>query len=287
MQRPSGRGNVNHGNPGSSGQEPVPFPSTALGSVLICIPEKGKRRISPREFSIRGCLRGFIADVTVLQRFQHDEQESVELSYIVPNNSKICIYDTTFYVGDEVIKPRVEEKKHAQEIYLEAKSENRAARLARSNIGNGLIEFTLGNIARGVSVCVEVKCCFVGSRSGVSGMLFKFPLDVCTQSGSTQCITNDLRGSFSFELDFSSRQRDICDVSSNSASGRYDKDTCKFCLSSAESLSAVVVTVNFGDSLKDEFLVGGPFMGVSVFGREFKGFSSKQNNEFVFVVDLV
>ena len=236
------------------------------------------------EVSIRGCLRGFIADVTVLQRFQQDEQESAEMSYIVPNNSKICIYDTTFYVGDEVIKPRVEEKKDAEEIYLEAKSENLAALLA-SNIGNGLIEFTLGNIGRGVSVCVEVKCCFIGSRSGVSGMLFKFPLDVCTQSGSTQCITNDLRGSFSFELDFSSRKRDIFDVSSNSASGRYDKDTCKFCLSSAEGLSAVVVTVNFGASLKDEFFVGGPFMGVSVFGREFKGFSSEQNNEFIFVVD--
>ena len=73
-----------------------------LGSVLICIPEKGKSRISPREVSIRGCLRGFIADVTVVQKFQQDEQESAEMSYIVPNNSKICIYDTTFYVGDEL-----------------------------------------------------------------------------------------------------------------------------------------------------------------------------------------
>ena len=254
-----------------------------LGSVLILNPEIGKSRIAPKDVSIRGCLRGFIADVTVRQTFQQDTDETVEMSYIVPNNSKICIYDTTFYVGDEVIKPKIEEKKHAEEIYRDAQEQDFAAIMARS-IGNGLIEFTLGNIACGVSVCVEVKCCFIGSRSGVNGMVFKFPLDVCTQMGRTQCIMKDMSGSFAFELDCSSRKPDIVDVSSNSP-GTYDKETCKFSLSSPHNLSAVLVTVNFGESLKDEFFVGGQFMGLSVFGREFKEFSSKQNNEFVFVVD--
>ena len=255
----------------------------AFGSVLISNPVNARIRIPPKDVSIRGCLHGFIADVTVRQTFQQDTHEAVEMTYIVPNNLKICIYDTTFYVGDQVIKPKVEEKEHAEEKYREAKEQGLPALVAHSIVG-GLTEFTLGNIACGVSVCLEVKCCFIGSRSGANAMVFKFPLDVCSQSGRTQCILKDIRGSLAFELDCSSWKSHIRDVSSNSP-GTYDKETGKFSLLAPHDLSAILVTVNFGESLKDEFVVGGQFMGLSVFGREFKEFPSKQNNEFIFVVD--
>ena len=181
-----------------------------LGSLVV-IKDTGKARIPPTGVTITGCLRGFIGDFTVRQDFKQDIADVIEMSYIVPNNMKMCIYDTTFYVGDEIIKPQIEEKQEAQAIYLEATAENRAALLAR-NIGKGLIEFIIGNIPRDVVVSVEVKCCFFGSRSEGDCMLFKFPLDICTPSGGVDCVFTNYRGSFSFEFDCSSRREEILEV---------------------------------------------------------------------------
>ena len=255
------------------------FFKMVLGSLVIC-KTTGKARMHPTAVTIKGSLRGFIGDFTVRQDFKQSVSKLAELSYIVPNNMKMCIYDTTFYVGDEIIKPRIEEKQEAQAIYIEATAENRAALLAR-NIGNGLIEFILGSIPRDVVVSVEVKCCFFGSRSEGDCMLFKFPLDICTPSGGVDCVFTNYRGSFSFEFDCSSRREEILEVTCSE--GTYDQVTGKFSLSGKSKLSAVIVSVRFREGMKDEALIGGDFMSVSVFGRELA--VGETNSEFVFVVD--
>jgi len=88
-------------------------------------------RLSPSSVSIHGTRHGFIISFAVRQTFEHAEAGPQELSYIVPNNPKICMYGTTFTIGDEVIKPRIQEKDEAERIYLEAKQEGHAALLHR------------------------------------------------------------------------------------------------------------------------------------------------------------
>ena len=252
-----------------------------LGSILIAVRGRPKGLAPRRHVLIKGCLREFIADFTVLQTFQHSE--TAEVSYIIPNNSKICIYDTTFYVGDEVIKPEITETGEAQEIFVEAQAQNRAA-IVSNYVGNGLTEFKLGNIPSGVTISVEVKCCFVGSRRGQNGLLFKFPLDVCTENGRKKCMMHGPPGMSSLEFDCSSRKSEIHDVSSN-FNGLYDKEKCMYSMSITEKMKAVLLTVNFEKPPMDYYCFGGQYMGLSICASEMSRFKGKENNEFIFVVD--
>ena len=144
-----------------------------LGSCTILIPGSSrKERLSPIAVSMNAELRGMIAKVKIRQEFKHTASVACDVTYIVPNNSKICMYDTTFTVGNEVIKPKLEEKKQAEQIFVEAKQEGSTALLA-SNIGDGLVEFKLGNISNEVPVIVEVTCC-VCCNFNDDIMFFKF-----------------------------------------------------------------------------------------------------------------
>jgi Ca-activated chloride channel family protein len=146
----------------------------ALGTICI-ISDTGRTQLSPEAVTIDGIQHGFVVSMKITQRFKNTESAPVDLSYLIPNNSKICLYDTTFRLRDEVIKPRLERKAAAEEIYDEARSEGRAAILSRS-LGNGLVEFQLGNLPPDSFCEVEVDCGFVASSSGADKLFFKFPL---------------------------------------------------------------------------------------------------------------
>jgi hypothetical protein len=111
----------------------------------------------------------------------------------------MCLYDTIFKIGSETIKASLQEKKIAEEIFIEAKESGRAALLGQ-NLSDGLTEFKLGNIPSGTSCEVSIRVGFSCSNSSDLSQTFKFPLDCCTPSSQIRCLTIDLEGSFSFSL---------------------------------------------------------------------------------------
>ena len=68
----------------------------------------------------------------------------------------MCIYYTTIFIGDELIKPQIEEKSAAKEQLDEVKRKDLAA-FRGTSIGNGCVELELENVQEGVVVTVEVK----------------------------------------------------------------------------------------------------------------------------------
>ena len=208
------------------------------------------------------------------------------MTYVASNNGRMCIYDTTLYIGDEVVKPKVEEKSAAKDTFDEAKKEGRTTFYGKQ-LGNGLVEFQLGNVPEGVLVAVEVKLCVVTNLSGRDSVYFKFPLEICTNSGRVQTMMQVLSGPFNFEFDCSYFKEKIRDVTSNSKSGNYDKATHKFTLREKNELDAIIVTMKLCESPKDDFIVSGHFLMLNLFGQDVNRLvsSPKQNNEFVFVVD--
>jgi hypothetical protein len=62
---------------------------------------------------------------TVNQVFEHSWPNGVDVRYIMPNNSKICMYSATFRVGTDGITVNLEEKNVAGEISWEATSQGR------------------------------------------------------------------------------------------------------------------------------------------------------------------
>jgi hypothetical protein len=255
------------------------FTAMVLGACVIWTPNSAIKSLHPDSIKIEGQQAMFIAGFTVSQVFKHDLPSPQQVSYIVPNNSKICMYDTTFRIGGETIRPVLEEKKRAEEIFLEATAEGRAALLG-SNLGNGLVEFKLGNLPPGKTCEVIVKCGFTVSSSGPSSLFFKFPLETCTPSGSVECITRKLGSAFSFtvaHVDAAS----VANISSNVAgrylNGRYEIDE-------RPSASSIMVTTEMASPLGGEYLRAGDTLAVTCYSADL-GSQQQENNEFVFVVD--
>ena len=245
--------------------------------------------MNPLEVSVTGQLMGSVASFTVRQTFKSEESVS-KMSYLVSDNGNLCMYDTTFYVGREVIRPELQPRQQAKVIYIEAKADGRAALLAQ-NLGNGIIEFKLGNIPAGVQVAVEVKvCCFCKVSNPSGGQMFvKFPLNVCTPSGSVGCLMSRIQKQFKFTFDCSSAGERIKNVTCNSRNGVYNKKTQVLSISKKDDhFDAVIITMEFAKPLSDNFNVAGTYLALNFYGQGLENrldLCQATNNEFVFVVD--
>jgi hypothetical protein len=249
-----------------------------LGTCVIFTPT-GRSPLAPESISITGEQDGFLISFTVKQLFRHSSDSPSDVRYIVPNNSKLCMYDTTFRIGDRLIKVVLQEKEAAKETFLEATEQGRAALLGQQ-LGNGFVEFTLGNLPPGEPCEVEVKCAFVASSSGLSTTFFKFPLDVCTPTGSVNCVTRTLTGAFTFSV--SNRSPEL--VSNIRANVSHNSESGLLTISEKPSAASIIVTTEFKTPLATSCLTAGRYFALTKFTPQF-GASDRENDEFVFVID--
>ena len=251
-----------------------------LGSCVVYTPETGRKQLSPIQVSVTGTMRGLIAAFTITQEFRHRESFPADVSYIIPTNNKLCLYETVFYVGDEVIKTQLEQKNVGAETFFEAKAAGRTVILGTS-LADGIIEFRIANVANTVAVRVEVKACLWCSVTGPDSLLVKLPMDVCTPDGSLQSLTSQFSGSFSLAFDYKSRKSLVSDVKLN-VDG--DIDTVQAEIKSTRMpKTAFEIVMKHRDLIMDECLACGRLMALSLCGRQVLG--SLENDEFVFIID--
>jgi hypothetical protein len=81
-----------------------------LGTCILYTVESGVTSLLCQLVSISGHQDGYIVGFTVRQVFQHDSESPQDVSYIVPNNSKICIYGTVFRVRGETIRATLQDR---------------------------------------------------------------------------------------------------------------------------------------------------------------------------------
>jgi hypothetical protein len=248
---------------------------------ICAISDDGRNALSPESVTVDGVQHGFVVSLRVTQCFKNSTAGPIDLSYIIPNNVKICLYDTTFRLRGEIIKPRLERKAEAREIFDNAKAEGRAAVLSRS-LGNGLVEFELGNLPPDSTCEVEAECGFVSSASSADQLFFKFPLDTCTPGGSTQCATSRLSGPFVFRLR-NAVPSDVLNIASN-ISGTFDRESCTYRIEdAAKGVSALFVTTTLRNPVRSRALSAGRYIcGAAILAE---GQKAQGYNEFVFVVD--
>lgn len=249
-----------------------------LGACVVVGPG-GMTSIKPESISIIGEQDGFIVGFTVVQAFVHGGSTSADVRYIIPTNSKMCVYDTVFRVGSETIRAVLQEKAMAEEIFISAQSEGRAA-LIGQNLGDGLVQFKLGNIAGNTRCEVEVKVGFSCVGTGAI-QFFKFPLDVCTPSGSVQCVTELLTGAFTFSLRHVNNAS-VSNISSN-VNGGYDADQGIYIVSEKPSVSSIIVTTHLKTAVASDVIHCANSLAVTVVPPNFG--DGHKNNEFIFVVD--
>lgn len=166
----------------------VHFNIMSFGSCCIKVEEKIKSMIT-KSIIINGYQKGMLVNYEVTQTFYHSEKEAQEVNYVFPNDHKMCIYDTSFIIGKEIIKPVIRPKEEAKQIYENANKTGNTA-IVVTNIDHGTTAVKIANIEPNIECKVIFKLVFPE---------LKFPLDVYTPYGSENCFTLD-SSQFLFQL---------------------------------------------------------------------------------------
>lgn len=169
------------------------------------------------EVHIEGVQKCLILNLEVSQTFRNTSEEIAHISYVFPNDLKICIYETSFILNDQLIRPKLVEKKEGREIYKEAVVKGKTA-IYGSNIAFGLTEFKLGNLPINSECKVILKMAFKANLIDLNTFYFKFPLDVYFPNGSVNCLNIKSNFSMSVQAD----KETIDSVFSNVTNGQYD-----------------------------------------------------------------
>lgn len=135
----------------------------------------------------------------VEQSFYHNEESLQDVFYIFPNDFKICIYDITFVVGEEIIKLIMKSKIEAKKTYEEAVETGRTA-VFGTNIDHGMAKFKIGNVQPNVECKVILKMIFTGQMTSEKSFFIKFPIDVYNCGGSCGCLQIGSNSEFLFHL---------------------------------------------------------------------------------------
>lgn len=259
-----------------------------FGSCCILVDDRIKS-MNAKLVRIEGVQRGLIVNFEVTQTFSHSEKEPKEASYVFPNDLKICIYDTTFVVGDKIIKPELKSKEEAKKTYQEAVDSGRTA-VYGSNIGYGLTQFKLGNIPPETECKVILKIAFTAQVTKEKTFFVKFPLDVYTPSGSKGCL--DVNASaFSFQIQ--AEKDKILSITSNIKNGNYDNTAKSFSINepvkSNDNQKSIILTFETQETIQSSALLTPPntsnYDGCAITISPNLPPSKDLNSEFIFVVD--
>jgi hypothetical protein len=73
-----------------------------LGAICL-VSDSGRTKLPRQAVTMEGLQHGFVVSMKIIQRFKNPHANTVDLSYVIPSNCKICLYDTRFRIRDEVI----------------------------------------------------------------------------------------------------------------------------------------------------------------------------------------
>ncbi|KAK8892617.1 von Willebrand factor A domain-containing protein 5A [Tritrichomonas musculus] len=251
--------------------------------------ENRMNNMNTKSIKINGVQSELLVNFEIIQTFYHSEKEAKEVSYVFPNDLKICIYDTTFVVGEKIIKPKLQSKEEAKKTYKEAVDAGRTA-IFGTNVGRGMTQFQLGNVPPNIECKVILKIAFTGQVTKERSFFIKFPIDVYTPSGPAGCL--DLNESdFSFLLQCDAGK--ISRVISNVKNSKFDDKGKIFSISQKiendQNEKAIIITFETKEKIKSSCLTciadSSNFDCCALSILPDVPSSTSTNKEFIFVID--
>ena len=211
--------------------------------------------MTPKSIIINGFQRSLIVNFEVEQSFYHSEKNVKEISYIFPNDFKICIYDTTFIVGDEIIKPKIKSQEEAKATYKEAVDSGHTA-IYGTNIGDGMTRVKIGNVPPDVECKVILKIAFTGNMINEKTFYIKFPIEVYSSYGPCGCLKVD-KSEFSFQLQ--SNPEEVEKITSNIKNSNFDEKTKMFSIKDSlineENEKSIIITFETNNKIESSCLL--------------------------------
>ncbi len=105
---------------------------------------------------IRADIKGMIADMKVIQKFQNNLEKNIEAFYAFPLPGDGAVYDLEIKAGERTIKGKIKEKEEAKRTYEDAMNEGKKASLLEEQKGN-IFNISVANIKPGEEILVTLK----------------------------------------------------------------------------------------------------------------------------------
>ena len=247
--------------------------------------------MSAKSININGFQQSLILNFEVEQSFYHNEESLQDIFYIFPNDFKICIYDITFVVGEEIIKPILKSKIEAKKIYEEAVKSGRTA-IFGTNVDHGMTKFKIGNVQPNVECKVILKMVFTGQMTSEKSFFIKFPIDVYNCGGSCGCLQIGNNSEFLFHLQ--TDEEEVSEVTSNVNNSNFDESTHLFSIENTlennENEKSIILTFKMKEDIESLCLISpkesDKFESCALLiSPNFSDIESIVSKEFVFVID--
>jgi Ca-activated chloride channel family protein len=151
--------------------------SPGCGAMLAKLPKKDKKIPLPlKHTDVKGQISGYIATVEVTQKFHNPYDEKIEAVYVFPLPQNAAVNEFIMIIGKRKIRGIIRERKEAEEIYRQARSQGYVASLLTQERPN-IFTQKVANIEPGKNIDVNIK--YFNTLAYVDGWYeFVFPMVV-------------------------------------------------------------------------------------------------------------
>ena len=151
--------------------------SPGCGAMLAKLPKKDKKIPLPlKHTDVKGKISGYIATVNVIQKFHNPYDEKIEAVYVFPLPQNAAVNEFIMIIGKRKIRGIIRERKEAEEIYRQARSQGYVASLLTQERPN-IFTQKVANIEPGKNIDVNIK--YFNTLAYVDGWYeFVFPMVV-------------------------------------------------------------------------------------------------------------
>jgi len=127
------------------------------GSGVLMTEVEGKRVPMPlKHTDVRASVAGYIGSVEVVQQFHNPYSSKIEAVYVFPLPHNAAVNEFIMTIGERRIRGIVRERKEAEEIYQQAKSQGYVASLLTEERPN-IFTQSVANIEPGKEIDVTIK----------------------------------------------------------------------------------------------------------------------------------
>jgi len=147
------------------------------GAMLAKLPQEEKEIPLPlKHTDVKGQISGYIATVDVTQQFHNPYDEKIEAVYVFPLPQNAAINEFIMTIGERRIRGIIRERKEAEKIYRQAKSQGHVASLLTQERPN-IFTQKVANIEPCKEIDINIK--YFNTLAYVDGWYeFVFPMVV-------------------------------------------------------------------------------------------------------------
>ncbi len=127
------------------------------GALVVKVPERNEQVPVPlKHTNVNASITGYIATVDVTQQYHNPFDKKIEAVYLFPLPQNAAINEFLMTIGDRKIRGIIRERKEAERIYQEARTQGYVASLLTQERPN-IFTQSVANIEPGKDIDIDIK----------------------------------------------------------------------------------------------------------------------------------